>query len=49
MVLAMKLIIFFKEVKSYFYLLLSANTFYAQIVLVDSNNRSITSTTANIC
>lgn len=39
MVLAMKLIIFFKEVKSYFYLLLSANTFYAKIVLDDSNKQ----------
>ena len=33
----MKLIAFFKGVKSYFYLLLSANTFYAKIALVDSN------------
>ena len=39
MVLAMKLIIFFKEVKSYFYLLLSANTFYAKMVLDDSNKQ----------
>lgn len=35
----MELIIFFKEVKSYFYLLLSANTFYAKMVLVDSNKQ----------
>lgn len=33
----MKLKDFFYEVNSYFYLLLSTKTFYAQIVLVDDN------------
>ena len=35
----MKLKVFFKEAKSYFYLLLLAKTFCAQIVLVDSDKR----------